>query len=173
MYKGFGLTLRLRKSLYEGFGFTLRLGQCWKEICFSFTSHAIYSRVGTEWAYVFQCTLAYWMKHLTLTLSVECLAELNCSYFACRMGWSSSKNKPSVQTMRLLITKRSGGQLVSRTFRCSSTMPRQTTYYRRLGRSPVFLDDSKSDAFSRMLQTFRISMAAVHTAATKQRCCGS
>ena len=46
-------------------------------------------------------------------------------------------------------------------------LPRQTTCYRRLGRGPISLSDSKSGAFSRMLQAFRFSITRVHTLTTK------
>ena len=69
----------------------------------------------------------------------------------------------------LLITKRSRGQWISRTFRCSSTIPRQTAYYRRLGRGSISLDDSISDAFSRMLHIFRNRMTTVHAAARRTK----
>ena len=93
--------------------------------------------------------------------------------FSCRMCVVVFVNSRLVRAIRFIDNQRSGGQWVSRTFRCPSTMPRQTTYYRRLGRSPMSLDDSISDAFSRMPQTFRFCMTTVHTAAKKQRCSGS
>ena len=109
------------------------------------------------------------MKHLSLTLPPQAVSDrgrvkllIFCMPDVCgRLLRITVQPEPCA----LLPTKRSGGQMVSRTFRCSFTMPRQATYYRCLGRGPMSLDDSTSDAFSRILHTFRFSMATVQTSA--------